>query len=85
MTYFVVSHDQQLALQASSGLEVREHMWYVDEKYLGRRKAGEKLFVAFQDGEHLLSCLDDKGRLSSVHFTVKFAMVTSELTQRTPQ
>jgi penicillin-binding protein 1C len=71
MTYFIVSAKQKVALQASSGLDVNEHIWYLDDTYLGRNKPGDKLFVSLRDGEHRVSCLDDKGRISSVHITVK--------------
>jgi len=71
MTYFVVSPKQKVTLQASSGLDVNEHIWYLDDTYLGRNKPGDKLFVSFHDGEHRVSCLDDKGRISSVHITIK--------------
>jgi penicillin-binding protein 1C len=71
MTYFVLSDRQRLVLQAASGLDVREHFWYVDDRYFGRRKAGEKVFVRLPEGLHALSCQDDKGRISSIHITIK--------------
>jgi penicillin-binding protein 1C len=74
MTYFVVSAKQKVALQASSGLDVNEHIWYLDDSYLGRNKPGDKLFVSLRDGEHRVSCLDDKGRMSNVHIIVKQTM-----------
>jgi penicillin-binding protein 1C len=74
MTYFVVSPKQKVTLQASSGLEVNEHIWYLDDAYLGRNRPGDKLFVSLHGGEHRVSCLDDKGRISSVHITVKQAL-----------
>jgi len=71
MTYFLVSRGQKLALQASSSLDVRQQVWYLDERYLGRHAAGQRLFVPLQAGNHTLTCLDDKGRASSVQFNVK--------------
>jgi penicillin-binding protein 1C len=71
MTYYLVSTKQQLALQANAGLDVRELMWYVNETLFGRTKAGEKLFVSLAEGTHTLTCLDDKGRMSSVQIKVK--------------
>lgn len=74
MTYYVVSTKQKLALQANVGLDVRELIWYVNEKLFGRTRAGEKLFVSLADGNHTLTCLDDKGRMSSVQIKVKHVL-----------
>jgi penicillin-binding protein 1C len=74
MTYFIVSPGQKLSLQANSGLEVREQIWYIDEKYLGRRRSRERLFVSLQNGDHTITCMDDRGRISSVKITVKYAL-----------
>lgn len=71
MMYYVTSPQQQVALQATSGLDVGEHIWYVDDAYLGRNKPGDKLFVSLTGGEHRVSCLDDKGRISSIHIIIK--------------
>ena len=74
MTYFVVSPKQKLTLQASSGLDVSTLVWYLDDVFFGRIKPGDKLFVSLNEGEHRVSCLDDKGRMSSVHITIKQAL-----------
>jgi len=74
MTYFIFSRNQKLSLQASSGLEVKEHLWYLNDRFMGRRKAGEKIFVSIADGEHTVLCVDDHGRASAVRITVKYVM-----------
>lgn len=74
MTYFVVSPKQKVALQASSGLDVAEHIWYLDDRFVGREKPGGKLFVSLHEGDHSVTCLDDRGRMSLVHITVKNAL-----------
>jgi penicillin-binding protein 1C len=74
MTYFLVAREQRLALQAASGVEVREHAWYLDDAFIGKRKAGEKLFVAIAGGEHTITCTDDRGRSSFVRFTVHYVL-----------
>jgi penicillin-binding protein 1C len=74
MTYYMVSPKQKVTLQASSGLDVNEHIWYLDDAYLGRNKPGDKFFISLHGGEHRVSCLDDKGRISSVHITVRAAL-----------
>ncbi|MGB6648259.1 MAG: penicillin-binding protein 1C [Bacteroidota bacterium] len=71
MTYYLVGEDQQLFLKASSQLDVREHVWYVGDRYLGRRKAGERLFTKIDDGDHTVSCMDDRGRISSVRIRIR--------------
>ena len=72
MTYYLASQKQPLALQASSGLEVREHTWFVDERFLKRDRASTKLFVPLSAGVHTISCVDDHGRTSAVKINVKF-------------
>ena len=74
MTYFLTSHDQQLVLQAGSSVDVQDHRWYVDDRYLGKKRPGEKVFIVLAEGTHKVSCMDDRGRLSTVSLTVKNAM-----------
>jgi penicillin-binding protein 1C len=71
MTYLLTSDDQQVAFQASSGVDVQEQCWYLNNQFLGRIKAGAKIFKALTTGRYTASCLDDKGRLSSVTIIVK--------------
>jgi penicillin-binding protein 1C len=71
MTYFLVSSKQNIALQATSGIEVKEHVWYVDDRFLKREKANERIFVPFSAGEHTVSCVDEKGRMSSVKISIQ--------------
>ncbi len=70
MTYYISSAKQRLALRASSGLDVSEHYWYVDDTFQGKRAAGETLFLSVPGGEHVVTCMDNKGRLSSVRIRV---------------
>ncbi len=74
MTYYVMSERQELPLEASSGIDVREHNWYLDNTFLKRLNAKTKLFIPVPSGAHTISCVDDKGRMSSVTITVKFAL-----------
>jgi penicillin-binding protein 1C len=74
MTYFLFSRNQKLSLQASSGLEVKEHVWYLNDRFLGKRKAGEKLLVSMAEGNHTVFCMDDHGRSSAVRITVKLVL-----------
>jgi penicillin-binding protein 1C len=74
MTYYLVARGQKLALQANAGLDVKEIAWYVNEQYLGRKNATDKLFVSMIGGDHTVTCMDDKGRVSKVHITVKMVL-----------
>ncbi len=66
MTYFQTSDRQKLTLSASSGVDVTEHGWYFGDRFLGRIRAGEKLFFPMKPGEHTITCTDNKGRKTSV-------------------
>ncbi|HSQ77152.1 MAG TPA: penicillin-binding protein 1C [Bacteroidota bacterium] len=74
MTYYLVSRDQQFLLQAGSSVDVRVHRWYVDDRYMGTKQPGEKLFLALAEGRHAITCLDDRGRLSTVTIEVRNAL-----------
>jgi penicillin-binding protein 1C len=74
MTYYFVAKDQQLVLQAASPVDVDQHIWYVDDRFLGRTKQREKRFTSFSNGEHVVMCMDDKGRISSVKIKVKYVI-----------
>ena len=71
MTYLLTSEDQQIAFQASSGADVRDQCWYLNNHFMGRVKAGAKIFKVLASGDYNASCLDDKGRLSMVKILVK--------------
>jgi penicillin-binding protein 1C len=74
MTYYIVAADQKLVLQAASTVDVSQHIWYVDDQFLGRTKPSEKRFISFGDGEHTVTCMDDRGRMSSVRIKVKYVL-----------
>ena len=71
MTYLLVSKKQTIALYASSGVNVKVHHWYVDNKFIARRKQNEKIFFGMGDGQHTITCVDDKGRSSSINIKVR--------------
>lgn len=71
MKYIFTAEEHELAFRATSGVEVAEHAWYLNDAYLGKNRAGARVFVALRDGDHTVTCVDDRGRASSVHFTVK--------------
>jgi penicillin-binding protein 1C len=69
-TYLLNSRTQKIPFQASSGMDVREHRWYLDNTYLGRKNPGDKFFLQLTAGTHAVSCADEKGRISTVRFEV---------------
>ena len=74
MTYYLVSPEQKMILLASSSVDVKEHAWYLDETFLQRKKAGEKLFISLSDGDHSVECVDDKGRMTRVKIKIKHVL-----------
>ncbi len=74
MTYFIFSPEGRLSFQANSAVEVQEHAWYLDSRYLGRRKSRERFLVPVGGGNHTITCVDDRGRTSSVKIIVKNAL-----------
>lgn len=74
MTYYMTDKDQQILFQASSGVEVNQHRWYIDERFIGSMKAGARLFLPLHEGSHTITCLDDKGRMSSVKVVVRLIL-----------
>lgn len=74
VTYILVSADQRIAFQATSPVDVREQVWYLNERYLGRKKAGDKFFLKLEEGTYVVSCIDDKGRSSSSSFRIKMVI-----------
>jgi penicillin-binding protein 1C len=62
---------QEMSLQATSQTDVNLHYWYVDGKYVGSCKPGEKVFFSPKAGKRRFTCRDDRGRSSSVEIVVK--------------
>ena len=71
MTYLLISDEQTIALTASSGVDVKEFHWYVDNKYIARKEKQAKIFFRLNDGRHSITCVDDKGRSSTVTIAVR--------------
>ncbi len=71
MTYYIVSPKQEFVLQTSSPLGVTANYWYLDDRYLGRREPNSKMFVPLSNGPHIITCVDDRGRASTVKILVR--------------
>lgn len=70
MTYYLVSKKQELSLQATPLVDVTTHAWYLDDRYLGTVKAGTRWLVHVGAGDHIVCCVDDKGRTTRTKFKV---------------
>jgi len=73
-TYYLVAPRQELALLAGSAADVRAHAWYLDDRFLGSRPPGDRLFVTVAEGIHAITCVDDHGRSTKIQITVKSAL-----------
>lgn len=69
-TYFLTSKGQKIPLQANTTVDVHKVSWYFDDEFLGQKSPEETVFIQMDDGKHTVACVDDKGRRSSVRFTV---------------
>lgn len=72
MTYIMVDKAQQLQLACTSGSDVRQVYWYINDKYIGTSVAGEKLNFIPSEPLLKISCTDDKGRSSSIKVKLNF-------------
>lgn len=63
MEYWVSPSDSlKLALQAQVESDVRQVLWYLDDRLLGATPAGGVMFCLPESGFHKVTCTDDKGR-----------------------
>lgn len=62
---------QQILLQAASEPSVKCHFWYLNNRYYGKTKPGEKLFFKPAEGKCKIVCLDDAGRSREVTVTIR--------------
>ena len=70
MTYYLFSNEQRIIFNATSPLDVNEHRWFLNKKYIEKSKTDEKLFLQLDAGKYELTCIDDKGRSSSIKFNI---------------
>jgi len=71
MTYFLVSQQQKISLQATTPLDIRMCTWYINDRYFAKQEVGQKLLASLGNGSNTILCLDDRGRSSSVTIQVK--------------
>ena len=64
--------NQKILLQAVSELTVTKHYWFVNGKHYKNCKTGEKIFFNPNEGENIITCVDDKGRETTIKINVKY-------------
>lgn len=63
---------QEIMLLAAVSPDVTRIFWYNGNEFIGSCNAGEKIFFSAKSGQSTISCLDDKGRKSTVIIQVKY-------------
>jgi penicillin-binding protein 1C len=63
---------QEILLLAASDSRVKNHYWYVNDKFYKKCKPGERVFFIPEEKELKITCLDDNGRDGSVKVSIKY-------------
>lgn len=66
-----MSKPEPLQLSCRSTDDVKNVYWYINNRFLKRADAHEKVWFEPEEGEMLISCSDDKGRNSNIRIRVK--------------
>ncbi|TAL69943.1 MAG: penicillin-binding protein 1C [Bacteroidetes bacterium] len=69
--YIENNSEQQILLQAASGEGVQVLYWYINDKFFIKSKPDVKQFFKPEKGRIKITCLDDKGRSSTVLVNIK--------------
>jgi penicillin-binding protein 1C len=73
MTYLIVDPEkQQLQLGCTTANDVQQVYWYINNKFLGSARRGEKMLFTPTGNVIKISCTDDKGRNTDIEVKVKF-------------
>lgn len=59
-------------LSANVASDVEIIFWYVNDRFIGKCNAADKLFFTPSAGKYKISCTDDKGRNSDIKIEVRF-------------
>lgn len=69
--YFIErGNEEEILLQAASHPNVKTHYWFVNDKYYKKCAPSEKVFLIPSKGELKITCMDDRGRESTVKIKV---------------
>jgi len=72
-SYFSTTGSIVVPFRAASSVDVQHHIWYLNNQFLARIRPGEQLFPRINEGAHVVTCSDEKGRMTTVSFTVRSA------------
>lgn len=65
------NNPEPLLLSAQVGNDVLEIQWYINDRFYKKVLAKEKIFFMVEEGIHKISCVDDRGRVTSINIRVK--------------
>lgn len=66
--YFVEKgNEEEILLQAASDPNVRAHYWFVNDKFYKKSSPEEKVFLQTTEGKIRITCMDDRGRETTVN------------------
>lgn len=69
--YFIENgNEEKILLQAASHPNVQTHYWFIDDKYFKKSNPSEKIFLIPKSGKLKITCMDDRGRESSINISV---------------
>ncbi len=63
--------DQEILLQAVTEATVTKLYWFINDKHFKNCKPGKKIFYKPETGKNKITCVDDKGRETTINITVK--------------
>jgi len=63
--------EEEILLQAASGADVKNHYWFINDKFYKKSSPADKIFFKPRKGIVKISCMDDKGRENAVSINVK--------------
>ncbi|HET56216.1 MAG TPA: penicillin-binding protein 1C, partial [Ignavibacteria bacterium] len=70
--YFVEKgNEEEILLQAASDPNVKTHYWFVNDKFFDKCLPSEKIFLKANDGNIKITCMDDRGRETTVVVKVR--------------
>ncbi len=70
--YLEKNSGQEILLQAASEGNVKNHYWYINNKYYKKCKPGDRIFFPAISGVHKITCIDESGRDETVEIIVKY-------------
>jgi penicillin-binding protein 1C len=69
--YFIEKgNEEEILLQAASDPNVKTHYWFVNDKFYKKCVPTEKIFLQAKEGKLKITCMDDRGRETTVKVKV---------------